>query len=311
MINVKEIESFKDYGKVLCLSNGVIEAYVTIDRGPRIIRFGFIGGQNIMNSNRECFSPKSDKEFTDFFGEGRAWENLGGHRIWLSPEAYPQTYYPDNDPVRYEITDTGAVFTPPAETEIGVQKQLEVKMDSDDANMQVIMRVKNIGDTAQKFAIWGLSVSEKNGTVIIPMNDNDTGLLANRVVAVWPYTDMSDSRIYWGKKYVTVKQDVNCTGPMKLGFDLNCGTVYYCLGEDIFRKSYDTKHLEGAEYPDGGCSFETYTNNDMIEVESLGELKEVKPAETAEHTECWSLIKKPCEVNLRCDASIDKLLSKI
>lgn len=311
MISVKEIENFLDYGRVLSISNGTIEAYVTIDRGPRIIRFGFVGEQNIMCSNRKCFTPKSDDVFTDFFGEGKCWENLGGHRIWLSPEAYPQTYYPDNDPVKYEITENGAIFTPCAEVEIDVQKQLEISMSDDSADMKVTMRVKNIGLADQEFAIWGLSVSEKGGTVIIPMNQNDTGLLANRTVAVWPYTDMSDSRIYWGKKYVTVKQDENAAGPLKLGFDLNDGTVYYCLGEDIFKKSYETLHLSGAVYPDGGCSFETYTNCDMIEVESLGELKSVAPGEVSEHTENWSLIKKPCEVDFKNDASIDELLSKI
>ena len=310
MIDVKEIASYKDYGKVLSISNGVIEAYVTLDIGPRIIRFGYAGGQNIMNDNRSDFEPKDDKEFQDFFGKGKKWENLGGHRIWTSPEAYPQTYYPDLTPVKCEITQNGAVFTPDEETENGIAKQLEVKMDPDDANMQVIMRVKNISEKPIEFAIWGLSVSATGGSVIIPMNDNDTVLLANRNISVWPYTDMSDNRIYWGKKYVTVKQDVNVQQPLKLGFDLNCGNVYYVLGDDVFSKSYDTKHPY-ATYPDNNCSFETYTNDKFIEVESLSELKETVPGETLEHTEHWSLCKKPCEVDFRNDNSIDNLLSKI
>ena len=40
----------------------------------------------MMCSNRKAFGPKDDKEFTAYFGEGKRWENLGGHRIWLSPE---------------------------------------------------------------------------------------------------------------------------------------------------------------------------------------------------------------------------------
>lgn len=310
MINFKEIESYKEYGKVLCIENGVIEAYVTLDIGPRIIRFGFVGGQNIMNSNRNDFAPKCDEEFQSFFGKGKKWENLGGHRIWLSPEAYPDTYYPDLEPVKYEITEHGAIFTPNPEIENSVAKQLEIKMDSDDANMQVIMRAKNIGKKDLTFSIWGLSVAEKDGTVIIPMNTNDTGLLHNRIVSVWPYTDMSDKRIYWGKKYVTVSQDRNASDPIKLGFDLNSGIVYYVLGDDVFCKRYDAKHPESA-YPDGGCSFETYTNNCFIEIESLGELKTVKPEETSEHTECWSLCKKEASVNFRNDSSIDEFISKI
>ena len=142
------------------------------------------------------------------------------------------------------------------------------------------------------------------------MNTNDTGLLSNRIISVWPYTDMSNDRIYWGNRYVTLRQDGKYSKPIKLGFDLNCGTVYYCLGDDIFRKSFDTNHPTAA-YPDGGCSFETYTNNSMIEVESLGELKTVKSGETSELTESWSLCKKPCEVDFRNDESIDNLLAKI
>ncbi len=310
MVTVKELEQFENYGKCVCISNGTIEAYVTVDIGPRIIRFGHIGGQNIMCQNRKAFAPKNDQRFTDYFGAGKQWENLGGHRIWTSPESYPETYYPDMDPVAFEITGDGAVFTPKPETENGVAKTMEIKMDPDDANMQVIMRVKNISDAKKQFAVWGLSVSAAGGTLIIPMNTNDTGLLSNRIISVWPYTDMSDDRIYWGKKYVTVRQDTAATQPLKLGFDLNGGQVFYLLGNEIFRKAYNTNHPCG-NYPDGGCSFETYTNNAMIEIESLGELQEVLPGGESVSTENWSLLSKPCEVDVRNDDSIDRMLEKL
>lgn len=310
MIKQTVLESYKEYGRVLCISNGVVEAYVTIDVGPRIIRFGSIGGQNFMRDDRGAFQPKNDEVYQSFFGAGRQWENLGGHRIWLSPESYPDTYYPSSEPVAYELTPNGAVFTPPAVPEIGAAFALEIRMDEDDANMQVTMRVTNIGEAEKRFSIWGLTVSAQGGTVIVPMNTNDTGLLANRIIAVWPYTDMSDSRIYWGKKYVTVKQDPAAAGPMKLGFDLNCGTAYYVLGDEVFCKHYDTEHPD-AEYPDGGCSFETYTCDQFIEIESLGRLNTVKPNETVENTESWSLCKKPCEVDLRNDDSIDDFLNRL
>lgn len=310
MVNVKEIESFKEYGRCVSISNGVIEALVTVDIGPRVISFGFVGGTNFMSSDRGAYTPKTSKEYTDFFGEGRAWENLGGHRIWLSPESDPETYLPDDRKVDYTITEHGALFTPLPDTEVGIVKTMELKMDADDANMQVIMKVTNIADKPQEFAIWALSVCDKGGTLIIPMNTNDTGLLSNRIISVWPYTDMSNDRIYWGNKYVTVRQDENAEKPIKLGFDLNCGTAYYVLGDDILCKKYDTNHPNG-KYPDGGCSFETYTNNVMLEFETLGELKTVQKGETSEHTELWSICKKPCDIDFKDDASIDNLLSKI
>ncbi len=310
MVVVKELENFKQYGKCISISNGVIEALITVDLGPRIISFGFVGGKNLMSSDRNAYTPKTDKAYTDFWGEDRVWENLGGHRIWISPESYPETYLPDDRKVDYTVTEHGALFSPQADTEVGIVKTMELKMDADDANMQVIMKVTNIADAPKKFAIWAVSVCDKSGTLIVPMNTNDTGLLPNRIISVWPYTDMSDDRIYWGNKYVTVRQDENAKKPIKLGFDLNCGTAYYVLGEDILCKKYDTNHPDGV-YPDGGCSFETYTGNVMLEFETLGELKTVAKGETEEHIELWSLCKKPCEVDLKNDGSIDNLLNKL
>ncbi len=305
-----EIKDYLNYGKVLSITNGVIEAYVTIDIGPRIIRFGFVGGQNIMCDNRAAADPKNDEEFQSFFGKGKKWEILGGHRIWTSPESYPHSYYPDQDAVKYEITEQGAVFTPNAETENGYQKQLEIRMDPDDANMQVTMRVKNIASIPQEFSIWGLTVSATGGTLIIPMNDNDTGLLANRNISVWPYTNLADSRLHFGKHYVTLRQDTNTTQALKLGFDLNQAETYYCLGCDIFRKAYETYHPH-EKYPDNNCSFETYTCATFIEVESLSPLKTVQPQETVSLTEHWSLHKKPCDIEFNNDESIDDLLSRL
>ena len=311
MIKIKEIESYKDYGKCISISNGVIEAYVTVDLGPRIIKFGYLDGANFMNDDRILLGGKPmDKEYTDFFGEGKKWESFGGHRIWLSPESYPETYLPDDRKVDYEVTENGALFTPLADTEVGVQKSIEIKMDKDDSNMQVIMKVENIADKPQEFAIWALSVCSRDGDLIIPMNTNDTGLLANRKIAVWPYTDLSDNRIYFGKKYATIHQDRNADGPAKLGFDLNCGTAYYVLGDDVLCKKYDTNHPDG-KYPDGGVSFETYVCPEMIEFETLGELKTLGKGDVSEHIEFWSLCKKTCDVDFKNDDSIDNLLSNI
>lgn len=310
MINVNVIENFKDYGRCAVISNGVIEAYLTLDLGPRIIRFGYVGGQNIMNDDRANLGELCDDEFEALFGKGRKWELLGGHRIWLSPESYPECYTPDDREVAFEITENGAIFTAQPDSEIGILKSMEIKMDNDDANMQVIMRVKNISDAPKDFAIWALTVCAQNGDLIVPMNTNDTGLLANRYITAWPYTNMGDSRVYWGNKYVTLHQQKGAENKFKLGFDLNCGTGYYVLGDDVFCKRYKANHPNG-NYPDGGCSFEAFTNGVMLEFETLGELKTVKAGEESEHTEHWSLVHKPCNIDFKNDDSITEFLKKL
>ena len=42
-------------------------------------------------------------------------------------------------------------------------------------------------------------------------------------------------------------------------------------------------------HPDLGCSFETFTNADMLELETLGPMTRLAPGESVTHTERWSL----------------------
>ena len=144
MVNVNVIESYKDYGKVVSITNGVIEAYVTVDIGPRIIRFGYVGEQNILCDNRSSLGCLEDDAYHAFFGEGRRWESLGGYRVWVTPEGYPETYTPDDRPVSFTVNPDSVVFTALPDNEVGILKTVTIKMDPDDANMVVNARFKTL-----------------------------------------------------------------------------------------------------------------------------------------------------------------------
>jgi len=58
------------------VSNGGIEAIVTGDIGPRIMRFGFVGGQNFFKEYREQLGKTGEEKF----------QLRGGHRVWKAPE---------------------------------------------------------------------------------------------------------------------------------------------------------------------------------------------------------------------------------
>lgn len=309
MIIFKEFDNYKDYGRVLSISNGIVESYVTLDVGPRIIRFAFVGGQNILQANRTSFDIQTNDEYEKYFGIGKVWENLGGHRIWAAPEVFPQTLYPDLDVVNYKLIDNTAIFTPPPENENGLQKQLIINMLDDSADMSVSMRITNISNSKKEHSVWGITTCETGGKLIIPMNTNDTKRLPNRTVTIWPYTDMSDERIVWNKKYVVLIQKTSYND-IKLGFDLNCGVVYYVLGEDVFIKKYETKH-PFAKYPHGNCSFETYVSSNFIEIESMGELKSINPNESLEFTERWSIKKSTTVFDYTNDDSIESFIQSI
>jgi hypothetical protein len=61
----------------------------------------------------------------------------------------------------------------------------------------------------------------------------------------------------------------------------------YVLGDEVFVKRTTSDRTK--TYPDFGCSFETFTNNDFLEIETLGPIAKIAPGQTVEHIEHWSL----------------------
>ena len=286
MTTMKEI-NYSTYGRCVEISNGSVELYVTVDIGPRIIRYGFVGGANMMFEDAQRTICENGEPFDNMFGKGKAWYMYGGHRLWTSPEALPRTYYPDNDPVAYEIIENGARFTPKAQTETGVQMMMEITLCPDSSVVNVYHNIKNISAWESEFALWALSVMSPGGKEVVPMPDADTGLLANRNIGIWSYTKMDDPRIQWGDKFITLCQDENASIPFKFGINNDDGYAMYFNHGNMFVKKFEP--IIGAYYPDNGMSYETYTNNKFIELETLSPLQLLAPGEYIEHAESWAL----------------------
>ncbi len=60
----------------------------------------------------------------------------------------------------------------------------------------------------------------------------------------------------------------------------------YVLNDEVFVKRTQANPSEA--YPDFGCSYEEFTNNEL-EIETLGPMTKVPPGKTAEQVEHWSL----------------------
>ena len=302
-----EIIQYKDYGKCLSMTNGVIDVVTTLEVGPRIVRYGYVGGTNIMNDNKEAFAEDHNPKIKEYFGNDAYYRTYGGHRLWISPEWFPEIYYPDNEPVEYEVLENSVIFTPPVQKKNDIQMQIKVTL-SDNENVEVEHFVTNKSDRNKEFSLWALTVAAKGGTEIIPMNVNDTHLLPNRKMVLWPYTDPRKDNIYIGREYLTIKQPDE--GSLKFGLDLNNPTVYYQIDDTVFVKTYYPKCPNGV-YPDGGVSYETYSCNYFTELETLSELRIVAPGETVNHIESWSLRKNPGEFDRKDDAAIKEFINKL
>ena len=278
--------SYGKWGRCVRLSNGIIELIATVDLGPRIIRFGAVGGVNEFFEDVNDVATQSGSAF-DIYGDEGYWHIYGGHRLWTSPEAMPRSYYPDNEPVDYKFIDNGVILTPPPQAWNELQLQMIIVFKENN-QVEVTHKVTNIGSWDIKFAPWALTVMELGGLEVVPQPNRDTGLLDNRVLSLWPYTDMSDSRVNWGKDYITIRPTANVSHPFKFGINNEHGYAAYFNHGNLFVKRYS--HIEGGSYPDRGVSYETYTNGNIVELETLGEYKLVGPEETAVHVENWELI---------------------
>lgn len=265
------------------LANDAIELIATTDVGPRIIRFGFIGGKNLFKEYREHLGKTG----------GDVWRAYGGHRLWHAPEADPRTYFPDNNPIRCKNKNGSLVLTQPKEETTGIIKEMEIKIAKDKNHVRIAHRLENKNLWEIKCAVWCLSVMACGGRAIFPQEPfkpHPEYLLPARPLALWHYTDMKDPRWIWGTKFIQLKQDTRCASKQKCGMLNTLGWAAYTLGDNVFIKTW--KFNFDGKYPDFGCNNETYTDPEMLEVETLSQLEKIPPGGNVEHIENWFLFKK-------------------
>jgi len=264
------------------LSNDIIDLIVTTDVGPRIIRYGFVGDKNEF------------KEYPEMVGKsgGDEWRIYGGHRLWHAPEAKPRSYFPDNFPVAIKQIGPVIRLTPPLETTTGIQKEIDIELTSEGTHVRVTHRLRNANLWPIEPAPWALSVMAPGGKVIIPLPPrapSEGHLLPTGMMAIWPYTDLADNRWTWGTQYIMLHQDAQAASPQKIGLMDTDGWIAYINAGHMFLKKFE--YVQGATYPDFGCSVETYTNSDMLEVETCGPTVKLEPGQIVEHVEHWFLFK--------------------
>ena len=263
------------------LTNDQIDLVVTGDVGPRIIRFGFVNQQNMFKEYEEQLGKTESKE----------WLIFGGHRLWHAPEAQPRTYYCDMEPVLVQEIENGLVVTQKPEPTTGFQKQIEIKLLPNKPEVQLTHKLINHNLWAIEAAPWALTVMAPGGVAILPLPERGPHpefMLPTSVLSIWPYTDLSDSRWILGERYLLLKQDPSISAPQKIGIFASDGWGAYANLNNVFIKQIPI-HFEG-QYPDLGVNFETFTNDEMLELESLGPIASIPPKGYIEHQEHWSLL---------------------
>lgn len=282
-----------DYHGYECspLTNGVVRLLVTRSLGPRIISFGFEGGENL-------FAVLPDF-VTECPGAGD-FHFHGGHRLWHAPENIHRTYLPDDSPVLIAPIQGGLLVTQPTEPRTGLQKSIEIHLQEDSARVVLTHRITNHGTASAAFSPWAITMFRTGGTAILPQSKLETGVLPNRSLTLWSYASMTDPNVQWGDDLVLVHAGM--TSAFKVGFPNPRGWLAYWLDGIFFVDHVDFDPQ--AMYHDFGSSSECYCNSQFLELETLAPMGIIQPGDSATHIETWELhkdIEKPhdeCEARL-------------
>lgn len=271
--------SYGGWDNCLKLGSDNFELIVTLDVGPRVIRFGIPGGQNLF------------KEFEDQMGvtSGNEWMSFGGHRLWHAPEVYPRTYAPDFNPVEYVWQKDILKLVQKTEPETGIHKEIEIRFEGD--SVLLTHRLINRNVWAVEIAPWCLSVMAPGGRAIIPQEEfkpHPEVLSPARPLVLWHFTRMNDPRFTWGDRLIQLREDNQIDSKQKIGMLNTQGWAAYELGRDLFIKSI--RYIPGETYTDLGCNCEFFTMPGFLEMETLGPLKKIDPDSASEHLERWWLV---------------------
>jgi len=274
--------TFNGWENSIRFANGQVELIVVTAVGPRIARFAFEGERNLF---AELPGQQGGR------GEPK-WMIRGGHRFWIAPEEMPKTYELDNEPVPYRRIAGGVRTLQPPGRFSGVSKTMDITLATDRNEVKIVHTLTNCRKRTVRLAPWALTAMAQGGLAIIPLPKkipHTERLTHNQEWSLWGYTDLSDPRWTLGSRYIFFRQNRK-RGPNKIGIAHREGWVAYQLGEFVFVKRFDRK--EGATYPDGGVNFETFSNEDFLELESLGPLVDLPAGKSVQHVERWELYRE-------------------
>ena len=279
MVSIQKV-NYEGWANSWQVTNGEVELVVTGDVGPRVMRYGFAGGQNFF------------KEFARQMGKTgeAAWQPRGGHRLWIAPEDSVKSYAPDNAPVVIDVQGDTIVCTGPVEALTGIEKKITVRMSPAGSPVELIHELRNAGAEPYHLAPWALTMFAQGGTGIHgfpPRGTHPEMLEPTNPLVMWAFTHLDDPRWRLSRKYLVLRQDPKNSNPQKLGtFNRHTWGAYLLNGE-LFVKRYEAIAAASA-YPDFGCTFETFTNADILELETLGTLTTLAPGQSVSHTERWT-----------------------
>ena len=270
-----EEKNYKHFGNCLFVSDGFINIIAPLEFGIRILSFSAADGENLFYEQEEG---------SDFLATKEGWRIYGGHRLAFAPES-EKTYWPDNLPVSYTVLGNGVRLEQKTDGFLNLSKTIDLCFLG--AGLQVVHKIFNAGNETISGAPWAITAMAEGGIMTLPWNcSQNFTATPDRFISLWNSTHLSDPRIRFEKDYVEIRQ-LPLDDYFKTGFFSSAGIIRYKNKNHEFQKISRTE--TGGIYPDNNVNIEIFACKYMMELETLAPLCSLKPGESCEHRESWSI----------------------
>ncbi len=263
------------------LENGIVELIVAPKIG-RIIRYSYVGGQNVLWENSELLG-KTVASAPD----RKEWANFGGDKVWNAPQDrwnWPPD--PELDPGTQTITvlsDQSILMVGKGSSKTGIAIRRHVKMSADSTEVVVTNTIVNTSTSNQNWSVWEIAQVDDPETASIPRSlkgDPFVVLMDNKAPA---------RTVTLVSGQVVVRRDskkngkVGTSNPLGMARSMKNGVTFEMRLID-----------QPGTYPDKECRQQIYWNDDgakYVELELLGPIKVLRPDAAANTVVKWSLSK--------------------
>jgi hypothetical protein len=282
MANVAKVEFGGN--QAVELKNDHVEMVAVSDRGPRIAKLALAGGENLL-----LWEPGK-------YTRG-AWDLRGGHRVWCTTplaDECEDTYAPDNEPCDIELLDNGFRLTGAESPLNRTRRGLEVRLIGED-RFVVDNFVTNIGDMLYSGGLWALTCTlpGDRARYAVPLGDGG-GWDTATIVLFREWGGHGQRR--FDDAQIAIDGDLVLLDPRgkenKRSLQSHRGIIAMTDADRGVTFAKKVAYDPAARYP-VGCNIAFYVGPDnfMVEMETMGPERTLRPGETLTHRETWLLRK--------------------
>ena len=266
------------------MENGIIDMVVVPQVG-HIMRFGYIGGPNMLWENPDLLG----KTLTSLglSGNRKDWVNFGGDKLWPAPqERWNWPPDPELDPGEHTVTITDKLgvymFGEPSKKS-GVLFRRLITMSPDSAEVTIVNTMFNSSNENQKWSVWEIAQTDNPDTAIAPKS------LTGEPYNIMTTEKINPRTVVVVSGQVIVKRDTKLSG--KIGTTNPLGWLKCTKAGTTFEMKLENQK---GTYPDKDCRQQIYWNPDplkYVELELLGPIKSFGSSAAISTTVHWSLQK--------------------